>query len=131
MGFKIGPFSAIDVYGTPFTQALHVVGRYRLIDYEAARAAWERGGRENSRAGQGIGESSCDLAHRAGARIAALDFDEGRAAAVGSGLALSLRRFQELLLVFGQTLRFPELDHRGDFFLRHKRSVQSVHARRT
>ena len=56
VGFKIGPFSAIDQYGTPFTQALHVVERYRLIDYEAARAAWERGGKENSRAGQGIGE---------------------------------------------------------------------------
>ena len=56
VGFKIGPFSAVDQYGTPFTQALHVVERYRLIDYEAARAAWERGGKENSRGGQGIGE---------------------------------------------------------------------------
>jgi hypothetical protein len=56
VGFKIGLFSAVDQYGTPFTQALHVVERYRLIDYEAARAAWERGGKENSRAGQGIGE---------------------------------------------------------------------------
>jgi hypothetical protein len=55
VGFKIGPFSAIDQYGTPFTQALHVVERYRLIDNQAARAAWERGGRENSRNGQGIG----------------------------------------------------------------------------
>jgi hypothetical protein len=43
-------------YGTPFTKALHVVERCRLIDYEAARAAWERGGKENSRAGMGIGE---------------------------------------------------------------------------
>jgi hypothetical protein len=56
VGFKIGPFSAVDQFGTPFSQALHVVERYRLIDYEAARAAWERGGRENSRNGQGIGE---------------------------------------------------------------------------
>jgi hypothetical protein len=56
VGFKIGPFSAVDQYGTPFSQALHVVERYRLIDNEAARAAWERGGKENSRAGQGIGE---------------------------------------------------------------------------
>jgi hypothetical protein len=56
VGFKIGPFSAVDQYGTPFTRALHVVERYRLIEYEAARAAWERGGKENSRAGQGIGE---------------------------------------------------------------------------
>jgi hypothetical protein len=56
VGFKVGPFSAVDQYGTPFTPALHVVERYRLIDYEAARAAWERGGKENSRGGQGIGE---------------------------------------------------------------------------
>jgi hypothetical protein len=35
VGFKIGPFSAVDQYATPFTQALHVVERYRLIDYEA------------------------------------------------------------------------------------------------
>lgn len=51
VGFKIGPFSAIDQYGTPYTQALHVVERYRLIDYEAAREAWQRGGRENIRGG--------------------------------------------------------------------------------
>jgi len=51
VGFKIGPFSAIDQYGTPYTQALHVVERYRLIDYEAAREAWERGGKENIRGG--------------------------------------------------------------------------------
>jgi hypothetical protein len=55
VGFKIGPFSAVDQYGTPFTQALHVVERYRLIDYEAAKEAWERGGKENGRGG-GIGE---------------------------------------------------------------------------
>jgi hypothetical protein len=56
VGFKIGPFSAVDQYATPFTQALHVVERYRLIDYEAAKEAWERGGKENVRGG-GIGES--------------------------------------------------------------------------
>jgi hypothetical protein len=56
VGFKIGPFSAIDQYGTPFTRALHVVERYRLIDYEAAREAWEHGGKENGRGG-GISET--------------------------------------------------------------------------
>ena len=33
VGLRIGPFSAVDQYGTPYTQALHVVERYRLIDY--------------------------------------------------------------------------------------------------
>jgi hypothetical protein len=56
VGFKIGPFSAVDQYGTPFTQALHVVERYRFIDYEAAKEAWERNGKENGRGG-GIGET--------------------------------------------------------------------------
>jgi hypothetical protein len=51
VGFKIGPFSAIDQYGTPFTPALHVVERYRLIDYEAVKEAQRRGGKENPRAG--------------------------------------------------------------------------------
>src|ERR1700693_2844194 len=43
VGFKIGPFSMTDQYGTPYTQALHVVERYRLIDYEAAKEDQERG----------------------------------------------------------------------------------------
>jgi len=57
VGFKIGPFSTVDQYGTPFTQALHVVERYWLIDHEAATKAWERGGKENARGGGGIGET--------------------------------------------------------------------------
>jgi hypothetical protein len=55
VGLRIGPYSAVDQYGTPFTPALHVVERYRLIEFEAARDAWARGGRENSRGGA-VGE---------------------------------------------------------------------------
>jgi hypothetical protein len=33
----------VDWFGTPFTHALHVVERYRLIDYEAARGGQIRG----------------------------------------------------------------------------------------
>jgi hypothetical protein len=47
VGIKIGPFAMLDWYGTPFTEALHVVERYRLLDYEAAKAAEERGEKEN------------------------------------------------------------------------------------
>jgi hypothetical protein len=43
VGVKIGPFSMADFYGTPYTEALHVVERYRLIDYEVAMEAQERG----------------------------------------------------------------------------------------
>ena len=41
------PFAAVDVYGTPYTGALHVVERYRLIDYQAAVDAQQRSLKEN------------------------------------------------------------------------------------
>jgi hypothetical protein len=47
IGIKIGPFSMVDWYGTQHTEALHVVERYRLLGYEAAKAAEERGLKEN------------------------------------------------------------------------------------
>jgi hypothetical protein len=39
----------IDLYGTPYTEKLHVVERYRLIDYEEAKDALERDRKENFR----------------------------------------------------------------------------------
>lgn len=36
-----------DMFGTPHTEALHVLERYRLLDYEAAKAEQERAGKEN------------------------------------------------------------------------------------
>ena len=39
VGHKIGPLSMVDLYGTPFTAALHVIERYRLIDGAVARDA--------------------------------------------------------------------------------------------
>jgi hypothetical protein len=49
VGLKVGPFSMVDMYGTPYTPALHVVERYQLIDYEAAKEGLERDGKENFR----------------------------------------------------------------------------------
>jgi hypothetical protein len=49
VGIKVGPFATVDWYGTPHTEALHVVERYRLIDYEAAKDGWERDAKENWR----------------------------------------------------------------------------------
>jgi hypothetical protein len=51
VGVKIGPFAMVDMYGTPYSQALHVVERYRLLDYETAKQAEERGQRELTRFG--------------------------------------------------------------------------------
>src|SRR6202035_467259 len=36
----------IDRLGTPYTEVLHVVERYRLLDYAAAKDAQERGQKE-------------------------------------------------------------------------------------
>jgi len=45
------PFAMIDLFGTPYTEKLHVVERYRLVDYEDAKDAMQRGTKENRRAG--------------------------------------------------------------------------------
>ena len=41
VGVKVSPSSVLDRFGTPYTKALHVVERFRLIDYEAAKKAQE------------------------------------------------------------------------------------------
>jgi hypothetical protein len=46
-GIKIGRFSMFDWFGTPYTQALHLVERYRLLDYESTQKAVERAAREH------------------------------------------------------------------------------------
>jgi len=48
VGIKTGPYTMVDQYGTPHTDKLHVVERYRLIDYEAANRILERGAKENA-----------------------------------------------------------------------------------
>jgi len=47
VGQKVGPFSMIDWFGTPFTEGLHVVERYRLLDYTATMKALERDAKEH------------------------------------------------------------------------------------
>jgi hypothetical protein len=37
IGQQVGPFSMFDMYGTPYSPALHVIERYRLIDGALAR----------------------------------------------------------------------------------------------
>ena len=47
LGIKIGRFSMIDWFGTPYTQALHLVERYRLLDYGATMEAVEWAAKEH------------------------------------------------------------------------------------
>jgi hypothetical protein len=49
IGTKVGPFSMVDHYGTPFSEAMHVIERYRLIDYDTAKEALARDAKENFR----------------------------------------------------------------------------------
>lgn len=48
VGIKTGPYTMIDQLGTPHTGKLHVVERYRLVDYEDANRILERGAKENA-----------------------------------------------------------------------------------
>ncbi len=43
------PYPMVDLFGTPYTKALHVVERYRLVDYATAKGELERGTKENWR----------------------------------------------------------------------------------
>jgi hypothetical protein len=48
---KTGPYRMIDRFGTPYSEALHVVERYRLLDYQATKEALERAEKEWPRVG--------------------------------------------------------------------------------
>ncbi|HEY7300325.1 MAG TPA: hypothetical protein VH684_20725 [Xanthobacteraceae bacterium] len=39
VGVKLRKYAMLDRFGTPYTEALHIVERYRLLDYEAAKEA--------------------------------------------------------------------------------------------
>jgi hypothetical protein len=69
VGVKIGPFAMVDFYGTPYTEALHVVERYRLLDYEAAKEGLERDARENSRPRGGADAGSAPRADYRGEHL--------------------------------------------------------------
>jgi hypothetical protein len=71
IGQKVGPLSMIDRYGTPFSAALHVIERYRLIDGAMARdhqRSHERtyvgGGSSPYRNAYGRGDIDSDTAKR-------------------------------------------------------------------
>jgi hypothetical protein len=52
VGIKIGPFAMVDMYGTPHSPALHVVERYRLLDFDEAKESIARNDKENLRVAQ-------------------------------------------------------------------------------
>src|SRR5262249_9223213 len=48
------PFAMIDLYGTPYSDKLHVVERYRLVSFVEAKEGVERGAKEKRRPPIGI-----------------------------------------------------------------------------
>jgi hypothetical protein len=64
VGLKIGPFSMVDWYGTPFTEALHLVERYRLLDHEATMTAVEQDAKEHFQQANPDNGLRADLNHK-------------------------------------------------------------------
>jgi hypothetical protein len=48
VAIKPGPFAMLDWFGTPQTPALHVVERYRLLDYAQAKEGIDRAFKDNT-----------------------------------------------------------------------------------
>jgi len=53
IGVKTGRVSVMDRYGTPRSDAFHLVERYRLVDYETAKKAAEQHQKQDGPAGLG------------------------------------------------------------------------------
>src|SRR5437868_10725369 len=49
IGIKVTPLSMLDIYGTPFSDRLHVVEKFRRVDYATVKAFADRGEAENGR----------------------------------------------------------------------------------
>jgi hypothetical protein len=69
VGIAVGPYTVVDRFGTPQSQAMHVIERYRLIDVDEARAAQERQEQAAGRLGGKAGNTSFDPSHRKGLQI--------------------------------------------------------------
>jgi hypothetical protein len=60
VGVKVGPFSMIDRFGTPYTEGLHLVESFRFTAIETAKAAMDKNERENGRIAPDGGGGSID-----------------------------------------------------------------------
>src|SRR5678815_3679759 len=48
VGIKVGKYAMVDWYGTPHSEDLHVVERYRMIDYATAKEGFERDNKQHN-----------------------------------------------------------------------------------
>ena len=54
IGVKTGPYTTIDRLGTPYTESIHVVERYRFLENDAAKQALALAEKEWPRVGAGL-----------------------------------------------------------------------------
>ena len=94
IGIEIGPYTMVDRFGTPQSQAMHVIERYRLIDDEEARAAQERHEQTAGRLGGKAGNTSFVPGYKKGLQVQATIDDPNNYTTQWSG-HVSYRRTQE------------------------------------
>jgi hypothetical protein len=69
VGIKLMPYTVTDRFGTPQSEAMHVVERYRVIGADEARAAQERHERTSGRTGGKEGNWPFDPDEKRGLQI--------------------------------------------------------------
>jgi hypothetical protein len=95
VGVKVGPFSMVDWFGTPFTEALHVVERYRLIDYESAKEAMARDAKEHVQSVNPDNGPAPDLAYKGKALQIEVTIEDAGAFTTPWSGTLTLRRARD------------------------------------
>ena len=79
VGVKRGPYPMLDMYGTPFSDALHVTERYRLVDYTTAKTAIEREAKINTTYPRGLNAIEFDPNYRGKHLELAITVDDPKA----------------------------------------------------
>lgn len=69
IGIKLEPYTVVDRFGTPQSEAMHVIERYRLIAADEARAAQERHEQAAGRTGGEEGNWPFDASEKKGLQI--------------------------------------------------------------
>jgi hypothetical protein len=91
VGIKVGKLAVIDNYGTPFSPALHLVERIRLIDAAIAKRASEKSQQDSGRVDIEMGGASIDPAYGKGLQIQFTVEDPGVFTRAWSGAVTYLR----------------------------------------
>jgi hypothetical protein len=95
VGIKVGPFSMIDWFGTPFTQALHVVERFRLVDFETAKDAIARDAKEHFQSVNPDNGPAPDLAYKGRGLQIEVTIEDSGAFTTAWSATLTLRRARD------------------------------------